>query len=219
MYRALFEKELRESLPLVALALAAYVYSLLGLTGTVLPGYESARFSVPVPFASFDFGFPFVTISLAFLLSLAARQTHWDLGRNTSQLLLQLPIERGQVLAVKLGFGLGIYLVMSGLTLLIYAVWAWLPGHHASPFRWGMTSTAWQAWLSLTAVYLAAFLSGLRPARWFGTRLLPLVGGATLVFLMQFLPWWWPYGALGIVLLDVLLAQAILVTAEVRDYA
>ena len=38
-----------------------------------------------------------------------------------------------------------------------------------------MTAWAWQLWLCMPLVYLGAFLSGIRPARWFGTRLMPLV--------------------------------------------
>ena len=40
-----------------------------------------------------------------------------------------------------------------------------------------MTVPAFQIWLLMPLVYLGAFASGIRPARWFGSRLLPLVGG------------------------------------------
>ncbi len=44
-----------------------------------------------------------------------------------------------------------------------------------------MTEPAWRVWLALPVVYLAAFLSGLLPARWRGVRLLPLVAAGGVV--------------------------------------
>ena len=49
-----------------------------------------------------------------------------------------------------------------------------------------MTATAWKAWGLIAIVYLAAFLAGIRPARWFGTRLLPLAAGGLLAMLLMF---------------------------------
>ena len=66
-----------------------------------------------------------------------------------------------------------------------------MPGKHASPFFWWMTATAWEAWGVIAIVYLAAFLAGIRPARWFGTRLLPLAAGGVLAALLR-LPMFWP---------------------------
>ena len=55
-----------------------------------------------------------------------------------------------------------------------------MPGTHASPFFWWMTANAWVALGFIAIVYPAAFLTGLRPARWFGTRLLPLAAAGPL---------------------------------------
>ena len=44
-------------------------------------------------------------------------------------------------------------------------------------------------------LYFGAFLSGIRPARWFGTRLLPLVAAGALAMLLPELRWW-PVGGL-----------------------
>ena len=45
----------------------------------------------------------------------------------------------------------------------------------ASPFRWSWTLPTWMVIGIMLPVYVGAFPSGLRPARWFGTRLFPPV--------------------------------------------
>jgi hypothetical protein len=69
--------------------------------------------------------------------------------------------------------------------------------------------------------YLAAFLSGLRPARWYGTRLLPLVGSffALLLanLLVQLFGSWVPVCAVAILYLVFL--WLIIHVARTRDYS
>jgi hypothetical protein len=71
--------------------------------------------------------------------------------------------------------------------------------------------------LVLTIIYLAAFLSGIRPARWFGTRLLPLVCGMTAALFAAAIPWYWPSVAVAVVSVTALLV-GILYFVENRDY-
>ena len=80
-----------------------------------------------------------------------------------------------------------------------------------------MTSDAWRAWCTLPVAYLAAFLSGMRPAQWFRTKLAPLVAGFTACVCLAIQPWWW-LALLGTAALSLLLVLAILHVASVRDY-
>jgi hypothetical protein len=73
--------------------------------------------------------------------------------------------------------------------ILLYAWWASAPGHIAAPFYWSMTRPAWCNWVALPLVYVGAFLSGIRPGRWFGSRLVPLVAAIALALLAANLPW------------------------------
>ena len=82
-----------------------------------------------------------------------------------------------------------------------------------------MTEFAWRLVFQMPLLYLGAFLSGLRPARWLGTRLLPLLGAAVVLFALNVLPWWWPLGLPLVVALDALLAANVCFVARVRDYA
>jgi hypothetical protein len=81
-----------------------------------------------------------------------------------------------------------------------------------------MTLPAWTAWLAISAVYLGAFLSGLRPAAWLGTRLAPLVGVCGLVVLCSSVPpvaIAWPL----LIALDAVLIALILYVARQREFA
>jgi hypothetical protein len=66
-------------------------------------------------------------------------------------------------------------------------------------------------------VYLGAFLSGIRPARWFGTRLVPLVAAAGCVLFVWLSAWWWLW-AISLALCAGLIIVSILYYAEMRDY-
>jgi hypothetical protein len=51
-----------------------------------------------------------------------------------------------------------------------------------------MTLPTWQALIAVTMLYLAAFLCGLRPSRWFGSRLLPLVAIGLAAWILSAAP-------------------------------
>jgi hypothetical protein len=131
--------------------------------------------------------------------------------------VLHRPISRRRIYGTKLIVGLAIYLLLAWAAVMAYAIWAALPGTHASPFDWKMTGMAWTIWLAMTSVYLAAFLAGIRPAAWMGTRLSPLAGTGLVAFLSLALPFWMAWSVLIVV--DVLLVVLILYTVETRDFA
>jgi hypothetical protein len=62
-----------------------------------------------------------------------------------------------------------------------------------------MTVAGWQLWSAMPLVYLGAFLSGIRPGRWFGTRLIPLVAAGFWVLLANLMPWWWLSGLITLI--------------------
>ena len=80
-----------------------------------------------------------------------------------------------------------------------------------------MTATCWLFWLAMTTVYAAAFLTGLREARWFGSRLFPLVSvaAAPLVVIAD-TPW--TAGLFVAITADLLLVCSILWVGVDREY-
>jgi hypothetical protein len=107
-------------------------------------------------------------------------------------------------------------LVFGGLAIFAYALLAASPGNSPTPFFWSMTADEWQLVLCSVVVYLGAFLSGIRPARWFGTRLAPLATASGAAFLGYYLAWWF-FVAAGLVVAAIYLTGISYYAVE-RDY-
>ena len=218
MLRAMIFKELRETYWIALVALGVCVFFIV----EQLMGYNlesMVRMERPyIPFASNEFTSPFGFISACLAMALGFRQSIWESFRGTWPVLLHRPVSRRWVVGVKLAAGLGLYLVTAAMPILLYAGWAATPGTHASPFEWSMTLGAWQKWLGIMGFYLAAFLVGIRPARWLGSRLLPLVGAGVLAAVLLDLDWW-QWSVAGALVLDACLVGTILFVASSRDYS
>ena len=219
MYRAIALKELREVAPIAILALVAYLACIDGLTGGTLFAWMPfvPRGLVSIPFTGKE-PFYFAFISIAMTIALGYRQTLGEEYRGTYLYLLHRPMQRSQIFACKLATGAAVYLVGSFIPIALYLFWAATPGNHPSPFYWSMTFSTWQAWLALLLLYLGAFLSGLKPGRWIGARLLPLAGAGLLVGFVLSLPWW-PLGLLFLLLALALCVANVQYVAARRDYA
>ena len=217
MHKALVWKELRESAELIAVAVLGAVFVLSELTGVELLPFQSGQASA-YPFVADGglwFYFSLLAGGLAILLGL--KQSSWELWQGSYFFLLHRPASRRTLFGIKLAVGLATLLIITGALIQIYAMWAATPGTHATPFFWSMTIPAWQMWFSFPLLYLGAFLSGIRPGHWFGSRLAPLVGSAALVLVCSVLPWWWL--SLAIVLLaGAAFVTSILLHVETRDY-
>ncbi|MBI2826093.1 MAG: hypothetical protein HYX69_15520 [Planctomycetia bacterium] len=176
MIRAIIRKELRELLPFIALALLAQALLVLAALYPRSPFEETHV----IPFVrqsmmQYTFG-----VAACLAVALGLWQTMWESSRGTFLFLLHRPIARERVIGTKLVVGAGATLLVVALPVLIYAVWAAAPGTHASPFAWAMTTWAWCWSGAMSVVYFGAFLSGLRPARLFGSRFAPLAAAAIL---------------------------------------
>ena len=172
-----------------------------------------------VPFLRTDFGQIAAVSACALALVVAAWQTLGESFRGTWVFLLHRPLERRKIVLIKIAAGLTITLALTGLPILLYAWWAATPGMHATPFAWWMTRETWLLWLSSIPMYLGMFFCGLRDARWYGTRFLPLAPLILLPVLIEeavreVVP------ALALISLAVaVLVPSILESAKTRDYA
>jgi hypothetical protein len=220
MIKVLALKELREIAWLAALALVAYAALVGGLMGyavfSMLPWYPQG--SNEIPFISPTFEFSFTMISGALAIALGFCQSAWESVRGTYVFLLHRPVPRPTIFLAKLGVGVILFLVCAAAPIFVYGWWCATPRNHPSPFLWSMTDQSWRYWLSLPTVYLGAFLSGLRPARWLGTRLLPLVGSLPLALLLGESSMNWTTLALTVGIVDTLFVVAIVHAAKSRDY-
>lgn len=193
MLKGIARKEFRELLPFIAVALLAQFYLIVVATSAGY-GFLAWVFRFLPVYVRTDNTLPFVddsTCSLIFLvaglLAVVAGfwQTAWESNRGTLQFLLHRPVRREAILMAKLAVGGLVCLLVAVLPLTYYALWAATPGNRAAPFFWSMTIRFWLLCVQMPLLYLGAFLSGLRPARWFGSRLFPLFCGILLLVILQ----------------------------------
>jgi hypothetical protein len=218
--KALVCKELREVFGITAAALGGYLVLVASLMGAKVfdwvPGIP--RGAERVPFVDGGFTTFFTFVSVLFAITLGFRQSAWESSHGTYLFLLHRPVFRSAVFLTKMATGIGAFLLCAGLPIVVYSAWVAMPRHHPGPFAWSMSEPAWQMALLMPLLYLGAFLSGLRPARWFGTRLLPLVASVVFVLLLVWLPWWRVGFPLTVLLCGLLVANVCSV-ARMRDYA
>jgi hypothetical protein len=80
-----------------------------------------------------------------------------------------------------------------------------------------MTASSWSAALAASLTYLGAFLSGIRPAAWLGTRLAPLAATAGPALLIAGSPAWIALPALFVG--GAVLILSIFHILQTRDFA
>lgn len=174
---AMFWKEGRENLrwaTLILLCLSASlayaVYYELGRTtynnSGDIPVWNSADlvFTIAAPLAG---------------LALGLLQILPELRRDQWAFLVHRPATRTTLFFGKVVPGLCLYLLAVSLPLLGLAAWDAAPGHVAAPFDFRFTLSGWAAILTGLPFYFAGLLTALRPARWFGSRPLPVVAALT----------------------------------------
>jgi hypothetical protein len=221
MLKALARKEMREVLPLVLLGVAIELLLASSAVG-IRTGVYDNYFSGQIPFISDESTVTFFYVAGAVGFALGLWQTMLESTRDTFQFLLHRPMARDAIFGTKMLIGVAATLLVAIVPVACYSLWAATPGTHASPFRWEMTTWAWLLCAQMPLVYLGAFLSGLRPGRWFGSRFLPLAGGISALYLLQFLQRLasWPWLALVVTLaIEALLIWVVLGVGRTRDFS
>ena len=212
-------KELHETAWIVAAALAVYLYLTMSMIGLNIGPWVAFGRGYNIPFLAEEFVGLFAMVAACLAIALGFRQTVGESAKGTFLFLLHRPAAREQLIGTKLLVGLGLYLICSAIPIAIYAGWAATPGTHASPFEWSMTIPIWKVWITMPILYLGAFLSGLRPARWYGSRLFPLATCGGAAFFFALMPWWGIVGLVAVVGLAALLVAQILYVARTRDFS
>jgi ABC-type transport system involved in multi-copper enzyme maturation permease subunit len=220
MLRSLAWKESREVAPLVALALVVQLYLLGAAVGLPLLPFVTSQGVIP-----FVQDTPSVLLLVVGFLAAAVLglwQTTRESSGGTFLFLLHRPVGRDAVFAAKLLVGIASYLLVVAAPLAFYTLWAATPGTHASPFFWSLAASSWNVIWQAPLIYLGAFLSGLRPGRWLGSRLLPLFGTIFAWIALQGLTYMTSSAvveALGFGGAVVALVAAILHVGRTRDYS
>jgi hypothetical protein len=189
MWRAMFWKESRECGVIVGLAAVVLFDIFQGAMGrSLVLGFSSDA----IPFLDGKLEFAYGGTLLLAAGCLGGSQTLLESWRQTWVFLLHRPETRTRLFQAKLLSGGLLVFLLGGVPLLWYALWAATPGTHPSPFEWSMVEPWCRTFATGLLAYLALFYTGLRPARWFGSRLLPAVTVLGLGVTLRYLPapWW-----------------------------
>jgi hypothetical protein len=217
MIKSLLWKEFRELLPLIVVALATEAFLILGLTRYwALSRTSSPQDSAPV--------WPMLYATAIFFAIAAG---FWQSARENFashyQFLLHRPLSRETIFALKVALGAVACLLIVGLPLLWFAWWIdrWFVANSQEP---QLSDVSWKAVAGLLLFYLGAFLSGVRPARWYVSRFLPFLAGILLFVILQSVArtayaWTWIPTLITGPVLELCFAAAILHVARTRNYA
>ena len=175
--KTILQKDLRENFKMALIGLA--IFSLL-----LLEGYQSCQNAVAnVLRASGSVAAGSVQPLLAesvlteaaffcaiFGAALGWLQTRNEAHRDLWAFLIHRPISRTDIFRGKVAAGLCLYALGAGLPLLILIGITRMPGHVAAPFEWAMALPLLSIFLTGAVYYFGGLLTGLRQARWYGSK-------------------------------------------------
>ena len=174
--KALFWKECRENARWAVLSAAALA---VGLAYTVY--HAAAANAAAQPDNGLRLGYVWENATLVFTLGaplvgllLGLLQILPELRRDQWAFLVHRPAARTTLFWGKVLPGLFLYLLATTLPLLVLTAWDAVPGHQAAPFDGRFTLGCWAAILAGLPLYFAGLTTALRPARWYGSRALPV---------------------------------------------
>lgn len=228
MFRAMALKELREIRIVVVGAMI--IYGLITIAAidpnsplNLFHYLSGSMYTYSIPFVRDAFVGKFYFFSGLMAITFGLWQTFGESLRGTYPFLLHRPASRRQLIGMKLLVGAAVYLIVTAVPLVIYSIWAATPGNHASPFEWSMTVSSWVTWSAMSMLYLGAFLTGIRPGRWYRSRFLPLAAAAFALIAVaafsntMFDGTWWLCWIVLVV--DIWIISTILFVAKIRDYS
>ena len=188
--------DLRYVLAIAGLTIFILVTSLFGFapTGKImyLLGHETGvpqdiiretDIGAQPPFSRNGYISPVSTATCALALILGFAQGLHENRSGRWQFLLSLPVSRTEIIQSKILVGLGVWLATVLILVGTGLFYSSIPGRVPYPLEWWVVWHACQ-WLPLgAALYMGSFYCGIRKAHWLGTRLFPLIGIVTVIFL------------------------------------
>jgi hypothetical protein len=206
--KTLVLKELRENVKLAVLGLVIYVLMLAVQYRNCVVYSHFVR----QPLTEGDLLWSTAWFCGIFGAVLGWLQLHNERRPDLWAFLLHRPITRSQIFLGKSVAGLALYAVAVGVPLLVFIIWAVLPGHVAAPFELRMLRPLAAFILLGAACYFAGMLAGLRQVRWYGSRGLGLGMAIAVCVLMWVQPCWW------VGFLAIPLGAAILIAANLGGF-
>jgi hypothetical protein len=131
-------------------------------------------------------------------LLLGVLQIFPELRRDQWAFLVHRPIPRSTIYYGKVIAGLSLYFLATALPFFCAQLWIAMPGHYPIPYDIRMSLPVVADVVSSIPFYFAGLLFALRPARWYGSRIFPLIGAGVGHFAALSQGEFWPALACGV---------------------
>jgi hypothetical protein len=230
MLKSLVWKEFRELLPISALAIAAEIV----LIGALVAerAYRGGYLVEPHTEAESVWSLLYI-VALIYPIAAGLWQVWRENTNGNFQFFLHRPVSRNTLMGVKLICGATACAFVIGVPVICFATWIDSVVFHSQ--RTWITNSAVRLCFGIGPLYFGAFLSVLRPARWYGSMFFPLWVGIGVFIIAQMIAststwlgealwttgstWLWIFAlALGPAVI-IGFIPAILYVANQRDYS
>jgi hypothetical protein len=166
-----------------------------------------------------DFVYPFLIISLCLAAAMGLVQSLSEDVQGTCRYVLSFPGGCRRILKLKLACGLAVWLCWGSVVVALSFLGMFFErGPDAEPLQ-KLFDPVLRILVCVPVVYLGAFLTALRRANWFFSRLMPAVGALACWFILPYLPTWWIVAPLATVVLGAVLIILMFHVASTRDFA
>ena len=182
--RAMVWKEVKENARWAALAMIGLALALVFTIAHQMGGNPANSLSAVWDSAGqvMTFGAPLVGLALGLLQILP------ELRRDQWAFLVHRPAPRATLFWGKALAGMGLTFLATLIPLLCLALWAQAPGHLPAPFDPRLLLGGLAAILTGLVFHAAGLLTALRPARWYGSRALPVAAAIVCALLVSVMP-------------------------------
>lgn len=175
--KSIYWKELRENVKWAAIGLITLSLGLICAWASAQDRYSFDGFKSllhPTVLLVTMFGGPLIGIALGFLQIIPEQL------RDRWAFLIHRPVPAVTIFFGKALAGMTLYLLATVPPYLYLSWWASLPGHVAGPFHPGLMLSGALNLSGGLVFYIAAIVTAMRPARWFGTKTFPLLAALCL---------------------------------------
>jgi len=197
LFRSIVVKEIRERIKIAFVCLAVVAAGQLFSIGfqrvMSASGFEVDASPSVIPFTFFT-----IASALAGLLIGRAQIVGESRGDRWG-FLAHRPVTRLTLFFGKTVAGLVLYVVATGVPLAFATAWYAAPGHRAMPYNASMALPGVADLLCGIVYYFAALLIGMREAKWYGSRFLPLGGAVACTIATMYVSSFWAAAAVVLV--------------------
>lgn len=215
MFKSMLRKECTELAAPFLLAMGSFVFLLLDHVTTARRlMYPQGEWMI-----NDNFAYLFLFISLALAVAMGFVQSLSEDVQGTWRYVLALPGGWRRIIKLKFATALAVWVAWGVLAFLFCLLGLMFDIGPPGESLIKLTEPMLRTLICVPVVYLGAFLSAMRRANWFFSRLMPLGGVLMCWYLVLVLSNWWLLASLATVALGVVLVGIVFYVAASRDFA